>query len=71
MAKKKPCKKPVGNGAYFEGHIDPSGEFRFKLVAPNDECIAVGSEGYDTEEGLATGIAAVKKWAKGATFRMV
>jgi uncharacterized protein YegP (UPF0339 family) len=70
MAKKKPCKKPVGNGARFETFQGVNGDYYFRLIAPNDECIAV-SEGYQTEEGLLNGIKSVQKFAKGATVRQV
>ena len=39
---------------------DRKGEFRFKLVAPNGETIAV-SEGYTAKSGAKNGIESVKK----------
>ena len=36
-------------GAKFEITKDKSGEFRFKLIAPNNQVIAV-SEGYTSKE---------------------
>jgi len=37
-----------------------AGEFRFKLVATNGECIAV-SQGYNAKESALKGIESVKK----------
>ncbi len=48
--------------ARFEVYKDRAGEYRFRLVAPNNETIAV-SEGYETKEGCINGIKAVKKYA--------
>jgi uncharacterized protein YegP (UPF0339 family) len=46
--------------AKFEISKDVAGEFRFKLVATNGECIAI-SEGYTAKEGALNGIESVKK----------
>jgi uncharacterized protein YegP (UPF0339 family)/sporulation protein YlmC with PRC-barrel domain len=46
--------------AKFEISKDVAGEFRFKLVATNGECIAV-SEGYTAKENALNGIESVKK----------
>jgi len=46
--------------AHFEVFKDFSGEFRFRLRAPNGEPIA-SSEGYTTKEGCMQGIKSVKK----------
>ncbi|AKG52977.1 hypothetical protein DGWBC_0290 [Dehalogenimonas sp. WBC-2] len=46
-------------GARFEIKLDNAGEFRFTLVAPNNEIIAV-SEGYSSKEGAKNGIQSVK-----------
>jgi len=51
--------------AKFELYKDKKGEFRFKLVAPNGQTIAV-SEGYKTKESAKNGIDSVKKNAAGA-----
>ena len=45
--------------ARFEVYEDAKGEFRFRLIAPNNETIAV-SEGYTTKEGCMNGIESVK-----------
>jgi len=45
--------------ARFEVYMDAKGEFRFRLIAPNNETIAV-SEGYTTKEGCMNGIESVK-----------
>lgn len=51
--------------ARFEIYEDRAGEFRFRLVAPNNEIVAT-SEGYDTKAGCRTGVEAVKKYAPDA-----
>lgn len=51
--------------ARFEIYEDEAGEFRFRLVAPNNEIVAV-SEGYDTPTGCRNGVEAVKKYAPDA-----
>ncbi len=51
--------------AKFELYKDKKGEFRFKLIAPNGQTIAV-SEGYKTKESAKSGIDSVKKNAAGA-----
>ncbi|RLE59796.1 MAG: DUF1508 domain-containing protein [Thermoprotei archaeon] len=48
--------------ARFELYKDKSGEWRFRLVAPNNETIAV-SEGYSSKQAAIKGIEAVKKYA--------
>ena len=44
----------------FELYKDAAGKFRFKLVAPNGETIAVG-EAYESKDGCKNGIASVKE----------
>ena len=44
----------------FEIFKDASGEFRFRLKAPNGEIIAI-SEGYTTKASCLNGIKSVKK----------
>jgi len=44
----------------FEIFKDMSGEFRFRLKAPNGEIIAI-SEGYTTKASCLNGIKSVKK----------
>jgi uncharacterized protein YegP (UPF0339 family) len=51
----------------FEIDLDKAGEYRFKLIAPNNEVIAV-SEGYTAKEGLMNGIESVKENALIATI---
>lgn len=51
--------------AKFELYKDKKGEFRFRLVAPNGQTIAV-SEGYKTKESAKNGIDSIKKNAPGA-----
>jgi uncharacterized protein YegP (UPF0339 family) len=46
--------------AKFEIDKDVAGEFRFKLVATNGECIAV-SQGYNAKESALKGIESVKQ----------
>ena len=46
--------------AKFEINKDVAGEFRFKLVAPNGETIAV-SEGYTAKAGALNGIESVRE----------
>jgi hypothetical protein len=46
--------------AKFEWYKDKAGKFRFRLVAPNGQTIAVG-EGYETKDALVKGIESVKK----------
>jgi uncharacterized protein YegP (UPF0339 family) len=46
--------------AKFEIDTDKAGEFRFKLLSPNSEVIAV-SEGYTSKEGALNGIESVKQ----------
>ena len=44
----------------FEIYKDSAGKFRFRLVAPNGETIAVG-EAYESKDGCKNGIASVKE----------
>jgi len=46
--------------ARFELNRDMAGEFRFKLISPNGQTIAV-SEGYTTKEGALHGIQSVRE----------
>jgi uncharacterized protein YegP (UPF0339 family) len=46
--------------ARFEINRDISGEFRFKLISPNGQTIAV-SQGYTTKDGALNGIESVKE----------
>jgi uncharacterized protein YegP (UPF0339 family) len=53
--------------AKFELYKDKKGEYRWKLVAPNGQTIAVG-EGYTTKESAKNGIESVKKNAPTAAI---
>ena len=44
----------------FEIYKDTAGKFRFRLIAPNGEIIAVG-EAYESRDGCKNGIASVKE----------
>ena len=44
----------------FEWYKDKAGKFRFRLIAPNGEKIAV-SEAYSSKDGCVNGIESVKK----------
>jgi hypothetical protein len=46
--------------SHFEVYKDKSGEFRFKLKAPNGEIIAT-SEGYKSKASCLEGIESIKK----------
>jgi uncharacterized protein YegP (UPF0339 family) len=46
--------------AKFELYKDAKGEFRWRLIAPNGQTIAVG-EGYKTKASAVNGIESVKK----------
>ncbi|MCX6670787.1 MAG: YegP family protein [Euryarchaeota archaeon] len=56
----------MANGK-FEVYTDKSGEYRFKLKAPNGEVIA-SSEGYSSKKSCMNGIESVKKNAPNATI---
>jgi uncharacterized protein YegP (UPF0339 family) len=46
--------------ARFEWYRDKAGKFRFRLVAPNGQTIAV-SEAYETKDACINGIESVRK----------
>jgi uncharacterized protein YegP (UPF0339 family) len=46
--------------AKFEWYKDKAGKFRFRLIAPNGEKIAV-SEAYSSKDSCVNGIESVKK----------
>ena len=52
----------------FEVFKDSKGEYRFRLIAPNNEIIAV-SEGYTTKDACMRGIQAIKNYAPTAPIR--
>lgn len=49
----------------FEVYKDKSGQFRFRLVAPNGEIIAT-SEAYTTKQKCLQGVESVKRYASDA-----
>ena len=51
--------------ARFEIFRDSAGEYRFRLIAPNNKIIAV-SEGYKNKSGCLHGIEAIKRYASEA-----
>ena len=51
----------------FEIFVDSSGEYRFRLKAPNGETIAA-SQGYTTKANCENGIESVKKFAPDAVI---
>jgi len=53
-------------GAKFVVSKDKAGEYRFKLIAPNNQVIAV-SEGYTSKESALAGIESIKLNAAKAT----
>jgi len=53
--------------AKFELYKDKKGEFRFRLIAPNGQTIAV-SEGYKSKDSAMNGIESVKKNAPAAAI---
>jgi uncharacterized protein YegP (UPF0339 family) len=54
--------------AQFEITKDATGEYRFRLRAPNGEIIAI-SEGYKSKDGCKNGIASVKENAPKAIIQ--
>ena len=51
--------------ARFEIFTDVADEWRFRLVAPNNEIVA-GGEGYTTKQNCLKGIEAVRRYAPDA-----
>lgn len=47
----------------FELYVDTAGEWRWRLVASNDEIIADSGEGYRSKQGAKRGIESVKRAA--------
>ena len=52
----------------FEIFKDRGGKFRYRIVAPNGEIIAV-SEAYETKKGSLNGIESVKKYVSEAIIQ--
>lgn len=55
----------------FEIYKDKSGEFRWRLVAPNGQNIASGGEGFKSKESIKGSIESVKKHAPTAEIAEV
>jgi len=51
----------------FEIYKDATGKYRFRLVAANNEIIAI-SEAYESKDGCKSGIESVKKSAPKASI---
>ena len=52
--------------AKFQVFKDKSGDFRWRLVAPNGNIIADSAEGYSSKQACLQGIASVKRYAADA-----
>lgn len=52
----------------FELFVDRAGEWRWRLVASNDEIIADSGEGYASKQGAERGIRSVKRVAPEAAI---
>lgn len=52
--------------ALFVIYKDKTGEWRWRLLAPNTRIIADSAEGYSTKEGAIEGIKDVKRYAPDA-----
>lgn len=51
------------NEPRFELFVDSAGEWRWRLVASNDQIIADSGEGYRSKQGAERGIRSVKRAA--------
>jgi uncharacterized protein YegP (UPF0339 family) len=60
MVRSRPTKRKSIKTGKFEVYTDKTGEYRFRLKAPNGEVIAIG-EGYKTKKSCINGIQSVKK----------
>lgn len=49
----------------FETYVDQAGEYRWRLVAANNEIVAA-SEGYSSKQGAINSAQNVKYWANSA-----
>jgi uncharacterized protein YegP (UPF0339 family) len=54
---------------FFWVYRDQSGEYRWRLYAPNEKIVAESGEGYKSREGCENGIALVKREAPTAPIR--
>jgi hypothetical protein len=59
-------KKGLKLRARFEIYTDKGGEYRFRLVAANNEIVAVSSQGYSSSSDRMKGIESVKRNASAA-----
>ncbi|MBO7197126.1 MAG: YegP family protein [Clostridia bacterium] len=51
-----PCPK-------WEIYIDKAGEYRFRLYAPNGQCVCHSSHGYSTKSGCKGGMESIKRFS--------
>lgn len=58
----------MSNDPRFELFVDNAGEWRWRLVASNDEIIADSAEGYASKQGAERGIRSVKRVAANAAI---
>ena len=56
------------NGPRFELFPDSAGEWRWRLVASNEQIIADSGEGYTSKQGARRGIRSVKRAAPEAAI---
>jgi uncharacterized protein YegP (UPF0339 family) len=61
----------VPNKPRFELYTDGAGEWRWRLVATNEEIIATSGEGYVSKQGAQRGIESVKRAVPEAEVRDV
>ncbi len=55
----------------FELYVDGAGEWRWRLVATNEEIIATSGEGYVSKQGAERGIESVKRAVPNADVHTV
>lgn len=53
--------RPMPAAPRFELFVDNAGEWRWRLVASNDEIIADSGEGYSSKQGAKRGIRSVRR----------
>ena len=61
-----PPRRGMPSTARFELYRDAAGEWRWRLVASNENIIADSGEGYRSKQGAKRGIESVKSNAPGA-----
>ncbi len=59
------------NHPRFEVFADSAGEWRWRLVATNEEIIAASGEGYASKQGAKRGARSVKRTAPNAKIREI